>query len=511
MDQKVVRNKIVFGVLLAAVGGLMLGLGMEFYGAAWFLAPFAVVPMVVAQYRFFPRKWSGLAMGVMWFVYFQMAYYVAIRQLVPWWVGVVLAIVMALVGTFLGSFDRIFNERTGFRFYLLTMPAVWVGWDFLISGNLIHSTEGQIQYMLGKAPILIQPISLLGAPALAYVMLMFGCAIGLAIVRWMDSRTPPVDSPALSAAAFKKIFITAMALTLVWALVSVGLFYRTQASLGSTVRIAAIEVGTGAGFDAAGMGEFNPKVKEVLERLSRQAAADGAKLLVWPELGLNFDPRVTNKEWLPGLAQETKTYLQAAWFFTDPAGDQHNAVGLWAPDGQLLGAYNKINPVPVAGEWFSQPISYPVFDTAIGRIGMLICFDASFYYPSRNLATNGAQILASSNGNWKDAAVNRMATAQFRAVENNVGFVKEELITGAAMIDPTGTVVAATTIPAGEDIPSAYLIGDLALGQGTTVYDFIGDFFGQLCVLGLFLRIYFQILVHRTAMASRKKGDRSIY
>ena len=164
MDQKIVRNRIVFGVLLAAVGGLMLGLGLEFYGAVWFLAPFAVVPMVVAQYRFFPRKWSGLAMGVMWLVYFQMAYYVAIRQLVPWWVGVVLAIVMALVGTLLGSFDRIFNERTGFRFYLLTMPAVWVGWDFLFSGNLLQATEGQIQYMLSKAPILIQPISLIGAP-----------------------------------------------------------------------------------------------------------------------------------------------------------------------------------------------------------------------------------------------------------------------------------------------------------------------------------------------------------
>jgi len=286
-------------------------------------------------------------------------------------------------------------------------------------------------------------------------------------------------------------------------LTSVALFYRTKASLGPEVRVAAIEVGTGTGFDAAGTGEFNPKVREVLERLSRQAAADGAKLLVWPELALNFDPRVTDKEWIPGLAKETGTYVQASWYFTDRKDDQHNVAGLWAPDGRLLGTYNKIHPVPVAGEWFSQSISYPVFDTPIGRIGMLICFDASFYYPSRYLAVGGAQILTSSNGNWKDAAVNRMATAQFRAVENNVGFVKEELVTGAAMIDPTGTVVAHTRIPAGKEFPATYLIADLPLGRGTTLYDFIGDFFGQLCVLGLFLRIYFQVRVRRAAMAAR--------
>jgi len=499
MDKKM----IMYGVLLSALGGIMLGLGLESYGAFWFLAPFAAAPMVVAQYRFFPRKWSGLAMGVMWYVYYQMGYYIGVRQLVPWWVAVILAVMAGLAGLFLGSFDRIFNERTSFRFYLLTMPAVWVGWDFLFSDNLVHSTEGQIQYMLARAPILIQPISLIGAPALAYVMLMFGCAIGLAFVRLMDSRKPPADSPELSSPAFRKIFITAMTLTLSWVIISIGLFIKARISLGPTARIAAIEVGTGTGFDAAGMGEFNPKVKEVMERLSRQAAADGARMLVWPELGLNFDPRVTNKDWVPGLARETKTYIQASWFFTDPAEDQHNVVGLWAPDGRLLGTYNKIHPVPVAGEWFQQSISYPVFDTEIGRIGMLICFDASFYYPSRNLAIGGAQILASSNGNWKDAAVNRMGTAVFRAVENNVSFIKEELVTGAAMIDPSGTVVARTKIPAGNDMPGTYLIADLPLGQGTTVYDFIGDFFGQLCVLGLFLRIYFQIRVRRSVGATR--------
>ena len=495
-------GRIAVGVLLAVLSGVMFGVGFPAYGGVWFLAPFAVAPMVVAQYRFFPRRLSGLAMGVTWYVYWQMGYFLALRQLVPLWIPFVAAVVMGLVGTFLGSFDRIFNERTAFRFYLLTMPAVWVGFDFLLSQNLVNATEGQIQYLIAPAPILIQPISLLGAPALSFVMLMFGGAIGLGVIRWMDSRKEPVGGVVLSPTVFGRVLITAMSVTLVWVLVSVGLFFNTRASFGPTARIAAIEVGTGTGFDAAGIGTFNPAVKVVFERLSRQAATEGAKLLVWPELGLNFDPRASDTEWIPGLARETRTYIQASWWLEDADGTQHNVVGLWAPDGHLMGTYNKVHPVPVAGEWFRQQESYPVFETAVGRIGMVICFDASFYDTTRNLAINGAQIVTSSNGNWRDAALNRMATARFRAVENNVGFVKEELITGAALIDPAGSVLAVSSSGGGEEFPSAYVIGDLPQGQGHTLYDGIGDFFGLLCVLGLAVRVYFQIRVRRTAKAS---------
>ena len=492
-------RRVVVGLLLSAIAGAMLGLGLESYGALWFLAPFAAAPMVVAQYRFFPRRWSGLALAVMWFVYFQMAYFIAVRQLVPAAFSIVLAVAMGVAGALLGSFDRIFNERTGFRFYLLTMPAVWVGWDYFMSDNLLTSTEGQIQYMLARAPILIQPISIVGAPALAYCILVFGCAVGLAVVRWMDARTAPIDSPAITHAAFTRIFVTAAAITLVWTLASVGLFYRAKAGLGSTMRIAAIEVGTGTGFDSAGLGEFTPATKTVLEKQSRAAAAAGAQLLVWPEVALNFDPRLENTDWIPGLARETKTYIQAAWFYTDPSGTQHNAAGMWAPNGELLGVYNKINPVLIAGERFDQQVSYPVFQTAMGRVGMVICFDASFYYPSRYLTLGGAQIITSSNGNWRDASVNRMATAQFRAVENRVGFVKGELVSGATMIDPTGRILTSTPIPEGDSMPATFAVADVPLGTGGTVYDYLGDFVGQLFVLGLLVRIYFQIRVRRAA------------
>ena len=494
--------RTVVGLLLSIMAGAMLLLAFPALGGWWLLAPFAAAPMVVAQYRFLPPKLSGLAMGLTWFVYWLGFSYLGMRQLQPLWVPALLGFVFLAVGTLLASFDRVFNERTSFRYFLLTMPAVWVGWDFLISQNMIGATEGQIHYLMGGAPVLIQPISLFGSPALAYVMLMFGASCGLAVIRWMDARGEPTGAASVAApityGVFRRVFAWGMGLTLLWVAVSVFLYSHTRAHFGPTARIAAVQIGTGTGFNRDGYGTFLPDTKRLYERLSRAAAADGAKLLVWPEVGLDFDPRVTNPDWVPGLARETGAYIQAAWGVEDPDGTQHNVAGLWAPDGKLLGIYNKIHPVLFDRERLDQEPLFQVFETTFGRIGMIICFDFSFYDISRTLTANGAQIITASVGDWLDVVLTRVPSAQFRAVENGVGFVKGELLSGSALIDPSGVILAESD-PPGDAGESAYLIADVPLGLSRTLYSYTGDLFGILCVIGLLVRLFFQIRVRRAA------------
>ena len=474
----------------------MLLLAFPAYGGWWFLAPVAVTPMVVAQYRFLPRQLSGLAMGLTWFIYWLGFGDLGMRQLQPLWVPVLIGFFALGVGTLLGSFDRVFNERTAFRYFLLTMPAVWVGWDFLISQNMIAATEGQIHYLMGGAPALIQPISLFGSPALAYVMLMFGAAWGLAVIRWMDARGEPAGAVPVEAGVFRKVFAWGMGLTMLWVILSVVLYFHTRAQFGPTMRIAAIQIGTGTGFNRAGLGIFLPETRAVFERRSRDAAADGARLLVWPEAGLDFDPRVTNPDWVSGLARETGTYIQAAWVTEDPDGTQHNVAGLWAPDGKHLGIYNKVHPVLFDYERLEQAPLFQIFPTPFGRIGMIICFDFSFYDISRTLAANGTQLITASVGDWLDVALTRVPTAQFRAVENGVGFVKGELLSGSALIDPSGVILAESN-PPGDEGASTYVIADVPLGLSRTLYSFTGDWFGVLCVFGLWVRLFFQIRSRR--------------
>jgi len=82
-------------------------------------------------------------------------------------------------------------------------------------------------------------------------------------------------------------------------------------------------------------------------------------------------------------------------------------------------------------------------------------------------------------------------TAQFRAVENAVGYIKGELLSGSALIDPSGVVLAKSD-PPGNGGESTYIIADVPLGTRRTLYTQTGDLFGFLCVAGLLMRFYVQ-------------------
>ncbi len=73
----------------------------------------------------------------------------------------------------------------------------------------------------------------------------------------------------------------------------------------------------------------------------------------------------------------------------------YNTAVLVGPDGKLVGKYRK---VCLARDEYRKGVapgdSFPVFDTPIGKIGMMICFDVHMPEVARGLAGNGAEIVA---------------------------------------------------------------------------------------------------------------------
>lgn len=96
--------------------------------------------------------------------------------------------------------------------------------------------------------------------------------------------------------------------------------------------------------------------------------------------------------------------------------------------------------------------SLPVFDTAIGKIGILICFDLRHPEPARVLALEGAELIAMPT-NWPEGAqISANVTALARAAENRVFFVTCDRVGAehgfsfiglSKIISPTGNVLAA--------------------------------------------------------------------
>jgi beta-ureidopropionase len=78
-------------------------------------------------------------------------------------------------------------------------------------------------------------------------------------------------------------------------------------------------------------------------------------------------------------------------------GVVYNSSILIGPDGEILGIYDKTHPFPLerrdCGGWVTLGDRADVFETALGSIGMIICYDGDFPELSRLLAVKGAEVI----------------------------------------------------------------------------------------------------------------------
>ncbi|WP_108658677.1 nitrilase family protein [Acuticoccus kandeliae] len=164
--------------------------------------------------------------------------------------------------------------------------------------------------------------------------------------------------------------------------------------------------------------QFEPKIGEVARNIAEsvdrigEAADNGARLVVLPELcntGYVFESRAealslaepgdgpTIARWST-LAAERGLHIVAG--FCEKEGDAlFNSAAIIAPEG-LLGIYRKTHLWDEEAVVFERGnLGFPVFRTAIGRIGALICYDGWFPEAWRLLALQGAEIVCVPT-NW---------------------------------------------------------------------------------------------------------------
>jgi len=161
----------------------------------------------------------------------------------------------------------------------------------------------------------------------------------------------------------------------------------------------------------AGCYQFDPifgNKEENLKKITSAVADVEIDLLVLPEFfatGYQFRSRdevaelsetVKNgqtTEFLGDMSKEKGIYIVAGLAERD--GDKfYNSAVLISPDG-LMGVYRKTHLYFEEKLYFSPgDTGFKVWDTEIGRIGIMICFDWFFPEAMRCLALNGAEIVA---------------------------------------------------------------------------------------------------------------------
>ena len=108
-------------------------------------------------------------------------------------------------------------------------------------------------------------------------------------------------------------------------------------------------------------------------------------------------PGPTTEE-LASLAAQHQMVMVVPIYEREQAGVYYNTAAVIDADGAYLGKYRKNHIPQTSGFWekfFFKPgnLGYPVFDTAVGKVGVYICYDRHFPEGARLLGLNGAEIV----------------------------------------------------------------------------------------------------------------------
>jgi apolipoprotein N-acyltransferase len=244
-----------------------------------------------------------------------------------------------------------------------------------------------------------------------------------------------------------------------------------------TVTVAAVQTGVERGGD-----DWEERFLRDVEQ-TREAAAQGAELVVWNEVGLQVDATTERTDELRALAAETGVHLAVGFGFDDDEGRHHNEVLLLAPDGEILGVYGKDHPGTFAGDYSDTGGTYPVYDTALGPIATIICYDLDFTDTARHMAAGGALLVAAPSADVPAIAETHYTHLVFRAIENRVSMAKADNEFDSAIIDPYGRILRRAVSSDGG--LQATLVAEVPLGAGDSPWVRWGDWFGWTTVVGM--------------------------
>ncbi|MCZ6461391.1 MAG: acyltransferase [Actinobacteria bacterium] len=180
------------------------------------------------------------------------------------------------------------------------------------------------------------------------------------------------------------------------------------------------------------------------EKYAREAAAEGTQVMCFQELFYGpYFCQVQDTEYYDyaeavpdgpttqrfmALAKELNMVLVLPVYEREQAGLLYNTAAVIDADGTYLGKYRKNHIPHVKGFWekfYFRPgnLGYPVFDTAVGKVGVYICYDRHFPEGWRALGLNGAEIVFNPSATSRGLSMYLWELEQTSAAVANMYYV----------------------------------------------------------------------------------------
>ena len=350
--------------------------------------------------------------------------------------------------------------------------------------------------LLGYSQVSVLPIaqlaSALGVYGLSGLLALSSAAVAFALMSRESTRWVPV---AITAAIVAGIAI--------WG--STRIRKAALLSAGETVRVGVLQG------NIAQEDKWNPALADAItERyisMTRQALAQGATFIMWPESStpFYFERDLVRGAAIRRLAKEGNATLLIGSDQVEPMkavpGDPnprpkeryYNAAFLVEPDGTIGPVYRKIHLVPF-GEYvpakriffFVGPIVDALSDTfeagteavllPIGshRVSTAICYEVIYGSLIRQFVVEGSELLTTITNDawygWSSAAYQHWDQAALRAIEGGRYLARAANTGISGFVDPYGRVMAKSDL-----FEQNLLVENVRFLRGRTIYSRIGD------------------------------------
>ena len=369
------------------------------------------------------------------------------------------------------------------------------------------------------SPLFSQSLSLVGSLGLGFLLVLFNGELALLLDSLREKRR--IDRAASLAMIALLLFQTVYG--------SIALLSQPKEENSFTV--AVIQGNLSSSDKWADSSVANSL--DVYSSLTREAVAEASPtLVVWPEtvLVVSLNRYDALKYALSALAKECNVHLAVGAFYTDEQESKYNALYLYHPDGTLSeSVYYKRHLVPF-GEYLPMAelltalipslrdinqidsdltpgTDSALFDTDLGSLGALICFDSIFPSLARDAVCDGAELLTlSTNDSWyKDSigVYQHNRHARMRAIESCRYLLRAANTGISSILSPTGEVLSSL-----EPLKTGYVTAEVACRTTRTPYSYVGDAIVPLSFVFLAVLLG-HFLVKKMPLAKRKTVDKA--
>jgi apolipoprotein N-acyltransferase len=431
----------------------------------------------------------------------------------------ILLLLTAYLGLYVGLYSagavwfRSLIPRYGF----FVFPCLWVTLELIRTYALSGMPWGLLGYSQYRQIEIIQIADHMGVYGVSFLIVL----VNVALAEFLSWLMPYFRNFRPARLPWELAAMAALLVTLSW---QYGLVTLSETPFSDiprssiTVGVVQPNVDQAVKWDTAYREETLARFDRLTEKLGR--ATD---LVVWPEAATPFvfEREPVYQLQLMALANRAQAPIlfgsPAVRFYPDRRPYLMNSAYLLAPDGQLLGRYDKHHLVPF-GEYIPFKSSLLFFldklvegigdfepgtgsavltltpkpkSAAAGKaeatpkpisFGVAICYEVIFPNLVRQFALNGAEFLVTvTNDAWfgaSSAASQHFSMVVFRSVENHLAFARSANTGISGFIDPFGRIVEATPIFTEQAVKAT-----MQVWRPYTFYSRHGDVFAYGCAI----------------------------